>query len=127
MGMAFTPKPMLQRTHVSPTSLEIGGMFQSFFGKTDAEITDTVFFDVSIGGQPAGRIEMGLYGNVVPKTTENFKQLCTGKPGFGYEGSIFHRIIPGMRLLKKVSLEENVVTHTTFRCFQVSCASKEHF
>ncbi|GAX21023.1 hypothetical protein FisN_1Lh305 [Fistulifera solaris] len=95
MGMAFTPKPMLQQTHVSTTSLQIGGMFQSFFGKTDAEITDTVFFDVSIGDQPAGRIEMGLYGNVVPKTTENFKQLCTGKPGFGYEGSIFHRIIPG--------------------------------
>lgn len=73
----------------------IGNLFSGLFGKTDAEITDTVFFDVSIGGKPAGRIEMGLYGTVVPKTVENFKQLCTGKPGFGYKGSIFHRVIPG--------------------------------
>lgn len=97
MSVAFTPKPIFQQKHVSTTSLEIGGMFQSLFGKTDAEITDTVYFDVSIGGEPAGRIEMGLYGSVVPKTAENFKQLCTGKPGFGYAGSIFHRIIPGKR------------------------------
>lgn len=74
----------------------IGNLFSGLFGggggKTDAEITDTVFFDISIGGSPAGRIEMGLYGSVVPKTVDNFKQLCTGKPGFGYKGSIFHRV-----------------------------------
>ena len=69
----------------------------------DAEITDTVFFDISIDGEPAGRIEMGLYGSVVPKTAENFKQLCTGEPGFGYKGSSFHRIIPGMTLFAPLS------------------------
>lgn len=73
----------------------IGGLFQGLFGKTDAEITDTVYFDIEIDDEPAGRIEMGLYGGVTPKTAENFKQLCTGEPGFGYKNSPFHRIIPG--------------------------------
>jgi hypothetical protein len=92
---AFAPKPVVQQRHTSSTSLEIGGFMQGFFGKKDAEITDTVFFDVSIDGEPAGRINIGLYGSTVPKTADNFKQLCTGKPGFGYKGSMFHRIIPG--------------------------------
>lgn len=73
----------------------VGGLFQGLFGKKDAEITDTVYFDISIDGQPAGRVEMGLYGATTPKTVENFKQLCTGEPGFGYKSSTFHRIIPG--------------------------------
>ena len=62
------------------------------------EITDTVFFDVEIGGVAAGRIEMGLFGKVVPKTAENFRCLCTHEKGFGYKGCTFHRVIPGFML-----------------------------
>ncbi|XP_031425932.1 peptidyl-prolyl cis-trans isomerase A [Clupea harengus] len=53
-----------------------------------------VFFDLTAGGKPVGRVIMELRADVVPKTAENFRQLCTGAPGFGYKGSTFHRVIP---------------------------------
>jgi len=59
-----------------------------------AKANPVVFFDMTIGGSPAGRIEMTLAADVVPKTAENFRQLCTGEPGFGFKGSSFHRVIP---------------------------------
>eukprot|EP00591_Stephanopyxis_turris_P002534 CAMPEP_0195516666 /NCGR_PEP_ID=MMETSP0794_2-20130614/8269_1 /TAXON_ID=515487 /ORGANISM="Stephanopyxis turris, Strain CCMP 815" /LENGTH=164 /DNA_ID=CAMNT_0040645319 /DNA_START=57 /DNA_END=551 /DNA_ORIENTATION=- len=53
-----------------------------------------VFFDMTANGKPLGRIEMTLRADVVPKTAENFRALCTGEKGFGFEGSAFHRVIP---------------------------------
>jgi cyclophilin family peptidyl-prolyl cis-trans isomerase len=81
--------------HFTTEPLQIGGMIQSLFGKKDAPITDKVFLDIAVDGESAGRIEIGLYGSTVPKTADNFKQLCLGSKGFGFKNSIFHRIIPG--------------------------------
>ncbi|PKN49371.1 MAG: peptidylprolyl isomerase, partial [Deltaproteobacteria bacterium HGW-Deltaproteobacteria-16] len=66
--------------------------------KSAAAANPKVFFDVTIGDEKAGRIVMELFADVVPKTAENFRQLATHEKGFGFKGSIFHRIIPEFML-----------------------------
>ena len=51
------------------------------------------FFDITADGQPLGKVVFELENDVVPKTAENFRALCTGEFGFGYKGSTFHRVI----------------------------------
>lgn len=53
-----------------------------------------VFLKIRIGSENIGRMVVELFSDVVPKTAENFRCLCTGEKGFGYKGSPFHRIIP---------------------------------
>jgi peptidylprolyl isomerase len=72
---------------------------------SQAKVTEKVYFDIEIDGEPAGRITMGLFGDVVPKTVKNFVKLCEGDMGVGrsgvplaYKGSAFHRIIPNFML-----------------------------
>merc|ERR1719482_2622461 len=72
----------------------------------DPTVTHKVFFDVTIDGESAGRITMGLFGDVVPKTVANFVGLCKGDTGkkassghdMTYKGSKFHRIIPNFMI-----------------------------
>ena len=65
-----------------------------------------VYFEIALGGvavggvlageQPIGRLEMTLRSDVVPKTAENFRALCTGEKGrrLHFKGSTFYRVIP---------------------------------
>merc|ERR1712066_23349 len=89
MGVELTDIIMVKFSAFLSTLLAVS----SCQAKKGPVVTDKVFFDITIGGEAAGTIEIGLFGKTVPKTVENFAQLAAGTKGFGYEGSKFHRVI----------------------------------
>ena len=64
-------------------------------GGDGPKVTKIAWFDMTIGGEAIGRIEVGLFGNTVPKTADNFATLAdpNNDKGFSYKGSKFHRVI----------------------------------
>ena len=86
------------------TALQGGGPRGPMMTPAEAAKPDDphVFFDMEVGGRPVGRIELQLFHSVAPRTSENFRALCTGEKGTGasgtplyFKGSVFHRVIPG--------------------------------
>lgn len=62
---------------------------------TDPVVTHKVYFDIEHGAESVGRIVIGLYGEVAPKTVQNFYELTISDDSkMGYVGSTFHRVIP---------------------------------
>ena len=72
----------LQRGHVSLAA------------ELSKETNPVVYFEISADDEPLGHVTIELFSNIVPRTAENFRALCTGEKGFGFRNSIFHRIIP---------------------------------
>ncbi|XP_054787586.1 peptidyl-prolyl cis-trans isomerase CYP26-2, chloroplastic-like [Prosopis cineraria] len=63
-------------------------------GCTERKTTKTVFFDISIDGEPAGRITMGLYGDDVPAGVDRFTKIVNGTAGISYRRKEFIKIMP---------------------------------
>lgn len=68
------------------------------FSATTRALGSKVFVTTSIGGVKQNPIKFELFDEVVPKTAENFRALCTGEKGFGFAKSAFHRVIPNFML-----------------------------
>ena len=61
-------------------------------------VTRKVWFNITIGTENVGTIELGLFGKIVPKTVDNFYELSLKPKGHGYKGSKFHRVIKNFML-----------------------------
>ena len=75
-------------------------------------ITDMCWLDISIDDEPAGRIDIGLYGDVVPKITNNFKHLAIGDKGWTYNDKPMHyKGVKFHRIIQKFMMQGGDITH----------------
>jgi peptidyl-prolyl isomerase F (cyclophilin D) len=89
---------MVSRREFIISSAAVLTSVKRMIGMEDKAKLPRCFFDITADGEALGRIEFELRSDVVPKTAENFRALCTGEKGFGFKGSTFHRIIPNFML-----------------------------
>ena len=77
-----------------------------------------VFFDITADGSPLGRIEMTLRADVVPKTAENFRCLCTGEKGVGKSGNIAKHCADLLKSISYKAFSFDILnsTHGDFGC-----------
>lgn len=95
-GLKTTAGKKLVKKSAKPTAAPVATAKRAM--TTEAGAKPNVFFKLSRGGKPLGVVEFKLYDDVVPKTAENFRQLCQGTKKMGniplhYKGSGFHRVI----------------------------------
>jgi peptidyl-prolyl isomerase F (cyclophilin D) len=96
LSSSFMGAIMSGRSSLATLLLVLAGALQvtsAADGEKDKKLP-RVYMDITADGEKLGRIVIELRADVVPKTAENFRALCTGEKGFGYKGSPFHRVIP---------------------------------
>ncbi|XP_051628682.1 ranBP2-like and GRIP domain-containing protein 4 isoform X2 [Manacus candei] len=89
--MANSFKRRFEECQLSLSELQKGHL--SLAAGLSKDTNPVVYFEVSADDEPLGHITMELFSNIVPRTAENFRALCTGEKGFGFKNSRFHRIV----------------------------------
>ncbi|XP_027530809.1 E3 SUMO-protein ligase RanBP2-like isoform X4 [Neopelma chrysocephalum] len=89
--MANSFKRRFEECQLSLSELQKGHL--SLAAGLSKDTNPVVYFEVSADNEPLGHITMELFSNIVPRTAENFRALCTGEKGFGFKNSHFHRIV----------------------------------
>ncbi|NXK95726.1 RBP2 ligase, partial [Formicarius rufipectus] len=89
--MANSFKKKFEECQLSLSELQKGHL--SLAAGLSKDTNPVVYFEVSADDEPLGHITMELFSNIVPRTAENFRALCTGEKGFGFKNSCFHRIV----------------------------------
>lgn len=77
--------------------------FLTLLQAEDTLVTDVVSFDIAIGGEDVGTIDIGLFGETAPRTVKNFLELASGEGEYSYQGSPFHRVIDDFMIQGKIT------------------------